>query len=260
MPIIETSRWLKEDGDQPVKLCKNLIPYFKQGNSEDIYKYLVSFGMYKPAILNRNEPIEKFLNSNHWSTVKKLYLELRKKWNGPDIPLFIFPVNERNARLMKENKGKAGLAFKDKLFLFLPGEIDELEIKALLVHEYHHVCRLKSISKKEKDMNLLDAIVLEGLAEYAVKLNCGEEYNANWTTNYSKVKLKDLWEKIILPNKNVNKESRQYIDLLYGGNGYPKMLGYCIGFYIINQCIKTSNMSFSSIEKLESEEIIKLLP
>ncbi|MBM6618293.1 DUF2268 domain-containing protein [Bacillus suaedaesalsae] len=258
MSIIQTDRWLKEYGDQPVKLCENLITYFKKGKAVDIYQHLASFGMYKPSIFTRKDEIQQFIKANHWSTVKKLFESIRKKWNGPDIPIIILPLNERNAQLMKEN-GKAGLAFKDKLFLFLPREIGALEIKALLVHEYHHVCRLNQISKKEEEMTLLDVIILEGLAEYAVKEICGESYNANWISYYSEEKLEKWWKTIIFPNKDVKEQDPEYNNLLYGRSGYPKMLGYCVGAHIINKCIDKKKEKLSNVERMDSLEILKWL-
>ncbi|KAA0546505.1 Zn-dependent protease [Bacillus sp. BGMRC 2118] len=258
MSIIKTDSWLKERGNQPIQLCEYLLPYFEQGKAADIYQYLASYGMYKPSILARNGELQQFIEANHWSTVKKLYHSIQKRWSGPDIPVFILPLHERNAQLMKEN-GKSGLAFKDKLFLFLPREINPLEIKALLVHEYHHVCRLNHIKVKEEEMTLLDVIILEGLAEYAVKEMCGKDYNAKWTSYYSKEKLEKWWKTIILPKKDVKKSDHEYNNLLYGRNGFPKMLGYCIGAHIINKCMNEKHEKFSNVERMDSKEILKII-
>ncbi|MDI5790224.1 DUF2268 domain-containing putative Zn-dependent protease [Bacillus licheniformis] len=62
---------------------------------------------------------------------------------------------------------KSGLAFSDKLFCFI-GRSSRSSISAIMTHEYNHVCRLENMPKEEKKMTLLDTIILEGLAEYAV--------------------------------------------------------------------------------------------
>ncbi|WP_369010262.1 DUF2268 domain-containing putative Zn-dependent protease [Oceanobacillus alkalisoli] len=54
------------------------------------------------------------------------------------MPIFIFPSDRSNTEI----NGKSGLSFHDKLFLFISGETSLTEIKALLTHEYYHVCRL----------------------------------------------------------------------------------------------------------------------
>ena len=75
---------------------------------------------------------------------------------------------------------KAGVSFKNKMFLFLTPLQDEKELEALIVHEYHHVCRLNKLVKPLDEYTLIDSIVMEGFAEYVVTKYCGKEYNAKW--------------------------------------------------------------------------------
>lgn len=96
---------------------------------------------------------------------------------------------------MRDQNGKSGLAFKDKLFLFLSDQNSDNEIRALLVHEYNHVCRLAKNGKQEENYVLLDSIILEGLAENAVRELVGEEYLAKWTSYYTEGQLNQMWKK-----------------------------------------------------------------
>ena len=54
------------------------------------------------------------------------------------------------------------------IFLFVCGRNSLEELKALLAHEYHHICRLHQIETKETEYTLLDTMIMEGLAEQAV--------------------------------------------------------------------------------------------
>jgi uncharacterized protein YjaZ len=258
MGIINTKKWLIDYGDQPVKLCENLKVYFKDYSSKEIYDYLTLFGMYKPSIFHRAQDYEPFINTDYWSIIRKQYTNLKKKWEGPDVSIFIFPVNQRQKEIMREYNGKSGLAFSDKLFLFLAPEVDKNEIRALLTHEYHHVCRLNHMNKKEKDITLLDSIILEGLAEHSVRSHCGMEYNANWTKYYSNEQLKKWWKEIVYPNRDVQKHEHSYQEILYGLKGKPKMLGYCVGYYLVDLCLNSEKFTLKTLEKLPSKKIVEI--
>jgi uncharacterized protein YjaZ len=258
MGVINTKKWIIDYGKHPVKLCNCLEEYFKGYSSKEIYNYLASFGMYKPSIFQRGDEFEPFIKEDYWSTVRMHYNELRKKWKGPDVPIFILPVNQRQKQIMSEYNGKTGLAFSDKLFLFLAPEVGSNEIKALLTHEYHHVCRLKYMNKEEKDIKLLDGILLEGLAEHAVKNTCGEQQNASWTKLYSNEQLGKWWKELVYPSRDAYKHEKVYHEILYGLKGHPKMLGYCVGYYLIDLCLLKEKYTLKVLEKLPSEKILEI--
>jgi uncharacterized protein YjaZ len=258
--VVNTKSWLSEHGENPIKLCEKLIKYFNGSSQKEIYDYLCLYGMYKPSIFNKRREIEQIITSNYWKEVNKLYTSLRLKFKGPDIPIFIFPINQRNSRMMAENKGKSGLAFYDKLFLFLSPNIEELELKALLTHEYHHVCRLDQLNQKDEELTLLDTVLLEGMAEHAVKEECGIEYNAFWTKLYEAEQLEKWYKEIIFPNQNITKKDQIFQELLYGFKGYPRMLGYSVGYFLIDQMITNKKYSLQSLDKLSKKEICKIIP
>jgi uncharacterized protein YjaZ len=258
--VVNTKAWLEECEHHPLKLCEKLTCYFKGFTEKEIYEYLCLFGMYKPSIFGMVRDGDSFIKSDHWKSVEKEFATLRAKWKGPDVPILILPVNQRNPQIMKKYKGKSGLAFPDKLFLFLAPEVEQNEIKALLTHEYHHVCRLSYMKKKEEEINLLDTILLEGMAEHAVKEECGKEYVSYWTELYSQKELRKWWIELIYPNRNKMKNEKEFQELLYGQKNYPNMLGYCIGYYLIDICMQKKQYSLKVLEKLNMEIICKLLP
>jgi uncharacterized protein YjaZ len=156
---------------------------------------------------------------------------------------------------MRDQNGKSGLAFKDKLFLFLSDQNSDNEIRALLVHEYNHVCRLAKNGKQEENYVLLDSIILEGLAENAVRELVGEEYLAKWTSYYTEGQLNQMWKKIIYPNRNIPKSHPKHQEFLYGFRLLPKMLGYCVGYYLVKNYLEEHERTSSDLFPLDSATI-----
>jgi uncharacterized protein YjaZ len=210
-------------------------------------------GMYRSV----SENILESLPKNVWGKVEKEYSVLQKKWNGPQVPIFIFPADETNSRIKKDYNGKSGLAFKDKLFLFFSQHNSHDEIKAVLTHEYNHVCRLKKYKKKEADLTFLDTVILEGIAENAVREHCGAENVAGWTKYYSDERLEKLVKQLIIPNQSVKRNERKHNDLLYGKGFSPKMAGYCAGYYVVKQYLEANKLQTNAILGVDSKEFVK---
>ncbi len=240
--IIQTNQWLQEDFDRPTKICEKLRPYFNGQTSIEIYNQLKNFGMYRPSRSSRNN-LNRMLHDNLWDKVEQLFLKYKSKWNGPDIPIFLFPVAQGGGFFRAEEKNKAGVSFPDKMFLFLSYYEDIKEIEALLVHEYHHACRMHLLDKKMEDFTLLDSLIIEGLAEYAVLKNCGKEYLANWCNMYSEKEIALFWKKFLKNQLDMRKNERSHDALLYGGRGIPKLLGYAVGYNIIDKYYCNHNYS-----------------
>ncbi|KKI93613.1 hypothetical protein WQ54_03100 [Bacillus sp. SA1-12] len=254
MSIIDTKKWLKETYDQR-DICKKLTSYFPQLKEGEIAKYLSSFGMYKrTGILD--DWLEKMEKENIYEFVKEEEEKLRKEWNGPNIPIFIFPSDIHNRKIESDYKGRSGLAFHNKLFLFLSLNIIKSDIKSVLIHEYHHVCRINSVSKKEQDFTIIDTIILEGLAENAVREKLGDCHVAAWTTLYTDAQCERFFERIIYPQKELSVDSRNYPQLMYGTGLYPNMLGYAVGYYIVKNYMNQTGEKTINLLSKPAEEII----
>ena len=256
MSIIGTDKWLMNLYDQPLKLAHKLKPFFEEGTtSEDIYQHLMMNGMYRP-VRSGIGTVEKMKEKGVWDMVKTEQFRLKKSWNGPDIPILIFPSDRTNRQLVKELNGKSGLAFKDKLFLFISDQNDENEIKALLTHEYNHVCRLTKYNKSEFDYSLLDSIILEGLAENAVRERFGKQYLAPYESYYTEKQLEQMWDTLINPNQEIKKHEHKHSQLLYGLGPYPRMVGYCVGYYLVKRKLENSKKKTIELLGVPSEKII----
>src|SRR5690606_32836227 len=116
-------------------------------------------------------------------------------------------------------------------------------------------CRLSTFHKNEEDYELLDTIILEGLAENAVRERLGAESLATWTSFYSARELKKMWKQIVFPNRNIQKNDLKHQDILYGLRSYPKMLGYCVGYYLVKNHIEATNTISKDLLNINSENI-----
>jgi len=240
MGVIRTDQWLQEEFERPIRICEKLIPYFRENNASEIYNLLAYFGMYKPSSFSRNN-LTKMEEQQVWEKVERIFTKYSRKWDGPDIPIFLFPLAHSGSFFVREVKNKAGVSFPDKMFLFLSNYEDTKEIEALFVHEYHHVCRMHKLAKKVEDFTLMDSLIMEGLAEYAVLKSCGQEYLAGWCRMYTESELSRFWERYIQNELDIKKNDRRHDELLYGRGRFPTLLGYAVGYNIIGNYYKKHN-------------------
>lgn len=110
--------------------------------------------------------------------------------------------------------------------------------------------------KESEDTTLLDAIILEGLAENAVCQYVGKEQQARWTTYYSDEQLYSFWKRYVSPHKSIFSKHPLYARLLYGLGFYPTMLGYAVGHYIVRRCLE-HGARFSELMNMDSEQILQ---
>ncbi|GHH98483.1 DUF2268 domain-containing protein [Neobacillus kokaensis] len=257
MGIIRTDEWLKKDFDRPAKICDRLLPYFKGQKTSEIYNQLLKFGMYRPSWRTRKN-FDSMIEDKAWEQVKKLFSKYKNKWSGPDIPIFLFPLEQRGGIFFRqEERNKAGVSFPDKMFLFLSHYDDPKELEALIVHEYHHVCRLRTLNRKMEDYTLLDSIIIEGLAEYAVLKNCGEEYLANWCNIYTDREILFFWNRFLREQLYTKKNERVHDELLYGGGRIPSLLGYAAGYNIVREYYNSENYSTKLTFNIPASKFIK---
>lgn len=242
MGIIQTDRWLKDEFDRPVKICKQLIPYFKGQKEIDIYNQLINYGMYRPSRSSKLN-LDYMNEENLWEQTGRLLHHYKNKWSGPDVPIFLFPLALSRGFFMRQEGNKSGVSFPDKMFLFISQLSDIKELEALFVHEYHHVCRLSSLKKKMDDYTLLESIIIEGLAEYTVLKTCGNDYLAKWCKLYSEKEITFFWKKYLSHQLLKRKNERGHDELLYGGGRIPHLLGYAAGFHIVEAFYRKNRYS-----------------
>jgi len=249
--VVDTKKWLEEHFSDPVAICEELKKDFEEDKPENIYQYLVSFGMYKPTKRSKFT-YERMKTDNVWEKVHLFFQKYKKKWRGPDIPIYIFPFQMS----WRSSDNKSGVSFPNQLFLFVGNVEEDKELEALFVHEYHHVCRIHFQKKGMEEYTLLDSMIMEGLAELAVKENCGEKYHAKWCHLYDKDKVDKHWKDYLKDHLDVKKSEKLHDELLYGYGRYPSMMGYCSGFYLVEQFHSKNNMGESKYFTMESDKFI----
>ncbi|GIN19231.1 MAG TPA: hypothetical protein DEO65_09855 [Bacillus bacterium] len=229
MGVIQTDAWMDEHFFNPLELCNLASPDVE--NHAQYYQYLRRFGMYQPS-RRTYEMFTRLKEQEAWQHVEKYYKKYKKLWKGPDVDIYIFPI-EPTRQFMLEMKGRSGLTFPDKIFLFL-SPVDDVKIwESLLVHEYHHAARMNRYNKDPEDYNLLDSLIFEGLAEHAVQKYCGKEYTADWMRLYERDHLQHYWNRVYKERLQLSKKHPFHDDLLFGRKGIPRMMGYALGADII---------------------------
>ncbi|QDQ00955.1 hypothetical protein FOH38_11055 [Lysinibacillus fusiformis] len=236
MSVRPTDEWLnnfiivrKRNHDKSLEeihcsiLCNPLVDVFIDFSPEEIQYVLLQNGLFQAHEEIAMEALEK---QDTWKIVQEEFERLKKQWNGPNVPIYIFPINQEQTFTRKN-----GVSYPNGLFLFIASGLEKEELKALFAHEYNHVCRLQYINKSLDEMTLSDSLILEGLAECAVEELYGNKRLAPWLKSYSMEDLLKIWESDFVPVLDVQ-GVHNHFDFLYGGK-LPKWIGYCIGYEIV---------------------------
>lgn len=253
MGVIRTDTWLEDLIDQPEEICKKIDPAVK--NARSYYEYLLFFGMYRPSKISK-DIFQQLKQANAWEKINEYYKKYKKLWDGPETKIYILPINGMNRSLIRQTNGKSGVTFKDKMILFLGPSEDQKEWESLFVHEYNHATRMSYMSGDPLNYSLLDSLILEGLAEYAVEQYCGEKYLAPWTRAYSDKVLKRFWKSDFNERLTIKKKDPVHDNLLFGKKFVPTMMGYAIGYKIISEYNKNTIYSFNKMFSTSSEKLV----
>ncbi|CAG9612874.1 hypothetical protein BACCIP111899_02052 [Bacillus rhizoplanae] len=255
MGVIKTAEWMREYYWQPAKICEKFTKYIPL-QKESLYRFLVSKGMFRPVV-DGEEEIDILQKERVWEQLAVEYKELQQWLKGPNIPVFILLSDPYNRTVQREYNGKAGLAMRNALFLFVSSQNSIAELKALLTHEYHHICRIHESKAIEEQYTILDTMVMEGLAEQAVYERHGDRYYAPWVSYYSKEEAIRFWNRFIQDKCDVKRGMREHDVLLHGWRLYPKMLGYAVGFHIVKDCVEHTKCNSNALLEMDAKTILK---
>lgn len=241
-------------------LCDSLKKFYPQATNEEIHQELLARGLFDPSESAGLYKTLKRLEAKHvWKTVQNEFEYLKEEWDGPDVPIYIYPLTANRPIVEGVEVKKNGVAYNGVLFLFVADELESEEIKALFAHEYHHICRLAYLNKAPHELELLDALIVEGMAECAVEQRYGTKWLSPWTTRYSQQTSMELWKKYFvraLRAKGVD----NHFSFLYGNEaaGLPKWIGYCMGYKIVQSYIENGGVPDQRLlYKTPSKEILK---
>ncbi len=226
-------------------LCTPLKGFYPQATKEQIQGELLTRGLFNPFESAEIEGILKELEKMQvWEVVQGEFEQLKKLWDGPDVPIFIYPLTKNRPIIDGDEVKKNGVSYQNVLFLFIAAEIDPDDLKALLAHEYHHICRLSFLNEPPHEICLLETLLIEGMAECAVEESYGESQLSPWTKRYPQEKCVELWKKFFIRFLNV-KGVDNHFPFLYGDEsiGLPKWIGYCLGYRIVRSYIENKGIN-----------------
>ncbi|MDG5789146.1 DUF2268 domain-containing putative Zn-dependent protease [Evansella sp. AB-P1] len=261
MPFINTRVWLKHLFDKveggrlmDVPPFNKMMHHFPEWTEEEWLHFLYRQGMLHVNLETKEQWI-RWQKKGQSKGVQEYFEELQLEFKGPDVDIFLFPIDWNNNWLMKGMKGKNGITFPEFILLFIKDKLPIKEKKALLLHEYHHACRLFHQDVNEKNVTLLESIIMEGLAEWEVEKRLGNNYVAPWMTLYSEELLINWWKRGIGDRKMLQGR-KKHVPYLYGGtNGYPKWIGYSIGFHMVKSYM-ANYKKISSLQLLKTEPTV----
>lgn len=255
MSVIKTQPWLYEfielceeqsGKDASYIQCETLcgpLEGLKPKSTPEVWQYeLQNYGLFEPyEWTNLKSTLKKLEDQKVWQIVEQEYQYLRRLWKGPKVSIYIFPIKNANMKLGKQTPNKNGVAYSGSLFLFVSVDLPLTELKALLAHEYNHVCRIKHLDLASNKITLKDSLIIEGLGEYAVKDLYGEKWLGPWVNLYSFEDASAIWKRRFIPSLNVQDINNHY-PFLYGKarGPLPKWIGYHLGFQIVDSYQKST--------------------
>ncbi|WP_277586552.1 DUF2268 domain-containing protein [Psychrobacillus antarcticus] len=216
-------------------ICDPVMKFFPEVNPEVIQYELLKHGLFDPTEWKSLKKMVRELEAkNVWDIVKQEYKYLRELWDGPKVSIYIFPIKKESTLRRKDIPRKNGIAYKKVLFLFVSPDLAKEEVKALVAHEYNHVCRLHFIDSPPAAIPLNDSIIIEGLGEFAVKQLYGKKWLAPWANMYRFEEASEVWHRHFAPGLKI-KGIKNHQLYLFGQTNtpFPKWIGYHIGYQIV---------------------------
>lgn len=265
MALIQTNKWIeryvqytKEEKNEELYLklfVKPLQSLFSYRSDEELAFYLKKNGMFEPGDF---KGLQEIIGEEYWTQANNHFKFLKQKWNGPNVPIYLLLANKEKTKDLANVGGKMGLSFADGIVLFIPSDINESDLLALLTHEYHHVCRLMYTKEIESNVTLLESMIMEGLAEVAVQEEIGEAFVAPWVNLY-KGSWKTEWEDRFIKKRLMQKGRKRYKDVLFGQSQkqIPPMLGYYYGYLLCERAAKRLKTNTRDLLSMPAEKIYK---
>ncbi|TMW72913.1 DUF2268 domain-containing protein [Alteribacter natronophilus] len=243
--------------NQAETVCEPMLDHFK--NRPYLigwHQYLLGQGLRRPDG-DWQGFYRKMTKSGAADELSNHFARFKKYWKGPDIPVYLLPIDMENEELLKRLNRKNGVTFPECIVLFVDETLPLPAMKALLTHEYNHACRLMAQNNDEASVTLLESMVMEGLAEAAVKKALGEKELAPWTGLHSKEKCMEWWDNVLRRERRI-KNRRHHDHFMYGGDGLPPMIGYAAGYHLVGDYIKhTPEHTGRARLKVPAEKILQ---
>lgn len=243
---------------QAEKLIDPICDYFDDPDRITVHWQLLGHGLFQPNDTN-DQAIHGFIQQDFWTKTQNYVDELKEQWQGPDVPIFLFPSDLTNEQLIEQFNGVSGLSFTDKIFLFINENTSDQQLKALVMHEYSHACRLNKMNKHPSEATLIDTMIMEGIAEVIVREEVGTDYvtkpirDANLDYNT----IQGLWKKWVRPNLTLLRSNPLHHLIMYGGEGIPQATGYIVGYYLVKNLYESNKETFVHLLEMPTERFFE---
>lgn len=226
--VVDTMHLFHERLEREQPILNLLQAHFQQVSPQQILYELKRYGLQVQEVTVPFDP-------NWWPLLKEWAVDLKNEWDGPDTTIYVLPAQVVNA-----------VCFQHCICLFAKAPMDTNTLRALLTHEYNHSCRLKLFGLPE---SVEDYIVLEGLAQWAVRELHGEEPLQAWATALSYEDVLDIWQQVDL-NSILDVYS-----ILFGDEAafIPSHFGYSLGYRLIEAYVKENSCSMKELLSLPTE-------
>ncbi|MBB5174831.1 DUF2268 domain-containing putative Zn-dependent protease [Texcoconibacillus texcoconensis] len=237
-------------------LVEPLYEHFRYGSLRNVHEILMRNGL-SPPHAKLSKWIKLMKKKEVYVLLERQFHRLKEDWKGPNIPVYLFPLDERNHFIMKNLGKKNGVTFPSCILLFVHEYTEVEDICALLTHEYSHACRIEKFSIDEKTVSLLESMVMEGIAEMSVLKYHGEKHVAQWTKGYSETLLQEWWHRAFMKRLNMRGLAQQH-PFLYGGKyQLPPWIGYALGFSIVEKYQRQTKEDVDKILNTSAEYILQ---
>ncbi|MEM5594143.1 hypothetical protein AAHH67_24605 [Niallia circulans] len=77
MGVIKTNKWLEDNFYEPTTICAHFQSAFDGDKPQNIYRYLMRFGMYKPSRHSR-QAFEKMKEQDTWNKLERIFSKYKK--------------------------------------------------------------------------------------------------------------------------------------------------------------------------------------
>lgn len=246
MNVYDSSSWVIRHYYYQMSIEDSFKRLFKQDlkkNKDEWFAFLIDQGMIPISEVKRKDWLKwrrKLNVIEHTRFIKNL----KDAFSGPDIDLYLFPLNRSHTKIMNDLGGKNGCSFQTYILLFWVDDLALIKQKALLLHEYHHIARLHHQKVNEETITLLESMIMEGLAEWEVQKRMGKDHLAPWTSLYKEEEIKEWWNRLYKRNLQLTGRTFHY-PYLYGDiDGIPPLMGYQVGYYLVKQYMNMNKNSY----------------
>lgn len=268
-----------------VNVCKevrNYIDRVKKGDSpetcweeEVISKYWEQLCIYAPfdLIERKPKPITdidilnmqcEILEKIDISLLKQEFSRITtilKNYDEDPITVALFPGDMENIYVNEKQNGVVGTSLFGNILIQVNPFIEGYEewIKYVFAHEYHHTVWGNywfNIHGGELNNKFIDSLVIDGEAD-SFALQLYPDLKPQWLFGMSNEEIQDVWNE---KYKNLVFDTDvDYVTYMFGNEalGIPWCAGYAIGYFVVQEYLKTVNKDVVDILEVKPEEILK---